>query len=349
MKRDPGHLQNLNEKTRIAGVRDRFLPTGGDDTPLTPALFEELERQRAVRSDLAAVAIVATWRHEDGRHHVQSMLRFLDGDVPLALSLGRHTSCDIADIPGAALRHAVLVVHGGASPSVEAIDMRTGIGFFVGEATPANRVEGTSAVRFGVGSAEVIVLPSGPGTKLLPRGLEGLAQGEARQVRAQPREDERFLGRLLERSVVWAQRPPEVSRMEALDALQSRATSFFRSAPRVRGTTSPIVIDVTAAEVVEGVLLGRYPRCRGADALPYEKNVSRVHALVIERRGRTWIVDAGSTWGTVVKTAEGRVKAKLVAPGRVAQLDEGDRVFLGDCEVQLVVDGLVPNVPRGLA
>ena len=339
-----------NEQTRVAGMRDRFLPLDGDDTPLSPELFLRLEAERVRQPDRCAVAIIASWRREGARHHVESSVVFVDDDLPVAVSVGRHTACDISDIPGAALRHALVLLQGGSKPLVEAIDLHSGIGFYVGGPTLATRIEASAAVRFGVGSAEIIVLPSAPRTPLLPEGLQSLLQPDAdMHIREQRRGDERFLGRLVEDSVAWAQRPIEISRIDALDALQARETSFFGSTLVRPAHEGSIVVEVTAEEVVEGVLLGRYPRCRKSVALSAGQRVSRVHALIIERRGQTWLADVGSTYGTVVENDGGVVKAKLSGARRVARLDEGDRVLLGDREVTLVVDGLRANVPRGHA
>lgn len=353
MRRD---LALQNQRTRVAGTRDRFLPIATADTPLSAELFAGLERDRARRSEEACVAVIVTWRQGGEAHHVQSSLFVVKDDVPTAVSLGRHTSCDFGGIPGAALRHAILLVQQGQSaPLVEAIDLRTGIGLFVGEPHLADRIEGTGAVRFGVGAAEVIVLTSAPGTPLLPKALgDSLFSHTScggRRIRPQPEDERRFFGAVVEESVVWAQRPSEISRAEIVDAFQTRPTSFFRS-PR-RAAFDPVageavVVTINADDIVEGVLLGRYPRCRGAEELSQNASVSRVHALVVERGGQTWLVDAGSTFGTVVRRGH-RVTARLPAMGRVFRLDEGDQLFLGDCEVRLVVDGIDPNVPGGCA
>ncbi len=72
-----------------------------------------------------------------------------------------------------------------------------------------------------------------------------------------------------------------------------------------------------------------------------------MHAFLFVRRGRTWIVDVGSTNGTFVVDATGEERVELGDGRRVARVEDGERVRLSGTDVVLLVEGETPNVPFG--
>jgi hypothetical protein len=83
--------------------------------------------------------------------------------------------------------------------------------------------------------------------------------------------------------------------------------------PRNPDRARMALIDVSMDELIQGVLLGRYERCHGHRTLRHDAQASRVHACVLARQGRLWLVDAGSTNGTII--LEGKEEREL-GPGR---------------------------------
>lgn len=321
--------------TTVACVRERFSPLSTEEgAAFTPALFADLERRRALDTARAAVAVVAAWRDEEGRRRHATRVVFFDDDGPIAISLGRHSRCDVAEIPGAALRHALLLLW---SDRMEALDLATGIGLSVGGGAPALHVAGSGAVRFGVGAAEVLVLPAAPGAPLAPQGAATLLQQVKADVRERLAPGDRAPVPVVGRTdLVWAAPLQRTEASVAFDVLRAAPTSIV-STRTLRG--GAVAIRVRPDEVVDGVLLGRYERCRGARALQRCDLVSRVHALVFSRGGVTYVADVGSTNGT---TVDGRCV-------EVQRLDDGMHLALAGVEVVLLVDGETPNVPPGVA
>jgi hypothetical protein len=348
-----------DERTRIAVVRSSFSPLSTErGAAFTLEVFKELERQRAVRADQPAVGVVAAWRDEEGarQHAVRVVFHEHDTVDPIAISIGRHSHCDVPLVPGASLRHALLLLWPsgrGEVPRMDAIDLATGVGLGVGEAKPATRIEGMGPVRFGVGGAEVLVLPAAAGASLAPGGaaalLAELADGSS-PVRSFLAEADKAALPIVDRStLVWAKRREQSSVADGLAALERTPTSVFQ----LRGPRPPprlndrVHVLVSAPEVVDGLLLGRYDRCRGSAELACNNRVSRVHAYVFARRGRTYVVDAGSKNGTEVVEANCSVRVSLNAAARVARLKDDDRLMIGGTEVVVLVEGRTPNMPSG--
>ena len=83
-------------------------------------------------------------------------------------------------------------------------------------------------------------------------------------------------------------------------------------------------------DLQNGVRLGRYLRCRGATVLSQDRHVSRVHALVLDRRGCRWLFDVASTNGTRVVDVETGTASGPVRGKRTFALSEGQAPLLGD-------------------
>jgi hypothetical protein len=88
----------------------------------------------------------------------------------------------------------------------------------------------------------------------------------------------------------------------------------------------PIVVAATWAELTDGVLLGRYPRCVAHESID-DEGVSRVHALVVARRQRIYVVDTGSTNGTNLRRP-GANTITLDLDRRVRRVEDADELWL---------------------
>ncbi|MBM4279962.1 MAG: FHA domain-containing protein [Deltaproteobacteria bacterium] len=98
----------------------------------------------------------------------------------------------------------------------------------------------------------------------------------------------------------------------------------------------PFVVPNTWDQLHDGLLLGRYERCAGHAETAADLGISRVHALVVARRDRLYVVDTGSTNGTRVKRADGAV-VELDARRRVMAVADDDQLWLHDrrCVVEV--------------
>jgi hypothetical protein len=90
---------------------------------------------------------------------------------------------------------------------------------------------------------------------------------------------------------------------------------------------STFLVQTTWRELEEGLLLGRYERCSSHGDVASDGGVSRVHALVVARRDRLYVIDTGSTNGTRIVGAGGE-ESCLDSQRRVAALREGDALWL---------------------
>jgi hypothetical protein len=75
----------------------------------------------------------------------------------------------------------------------------------------------------------------------------------------------------------------------------------------LRGAHTGGYLDVGHAELADGILLGRYPRCNGA-GFSDDPSLSRVHALLIQVDDRLLLVDTSSRNGSRLRgSADSRV------------------------------------------
>jgi hypothetical protein len=307
----------------------------------------------------------------DGFDAVHTALVFHDaGDTgPLAVVLGRHDHCDLAEIPGAALRHALVLMwpaaHGDAA-RLEALDLKTGIGLGTTGGEVALHVEGTQALRFGVGVADVVAVGAAPGAPLFDGSPEDLLARLAREptpVRRHAPEPGVPLAQLAElveqqaasdhapRLEVGSEKPSESDAVSALD--DSAAVVGFTRATRSKIVTSshfaaqmqaeasptdvPVLVHAAWSALEEGLLLGRYERCAAHESLAEDSGVSRVHAALLVRRDSLFVIDTGSTNGTRVKRDDGSV-VELGRGKRVHRAAATDELLLHHARVVVVTD-----------
>jgi len=269
--------------------------------------------------DEPALAVVAI---DEARGKVAGILRLsarpgrLTGGV-----LGRHGCCDLYVDGDESMSLRQLAVLAGPARSwrrgvadlgYRLVDLRTGTGFSDenGRQLLAVRCEGTAFFR--CGELALLMLVAGDPSdwprraadawSMIPERVffdERAAGAAVRLVAPAP-----FDGR---RTLVTAVRPPRLMHEpagggEPVGTLQIAGTS----------------IEIGEEALREGVLVGRYPRCTGAELVD-EQGVSRTHLLVIALDGRVCALDTGSTNGTW------RDGARV----RLVELRDGSQLRLG--------------------
>jgi hypothetical protein len=381
-------LDDLIPRPRSASAAPRAAIAAVDDDGgvLVPAL-EHAERERAERPDDAAVVVVVRWPLAVGVHDVFTRVAFFDGrdEGPRALVLGRHTEVDTPPLPGAALRHAVVLAWPpapGEPPSVDVVDLNTDVGLGVHGGGAAAHLQSMGPMAFGVGAADVVVVPVAARAAIAPGGAQALLRSLSQQ-RAPVRRfresaaDGASLARVLQwhdelargaraelpcvdvRSapLLLPQRAPAPAPREALRATWQRdmvtrsailSTPARLLAPDAAASDDdarPLVVATTWPALAAGVLLGRYPRCAAHEAID-DDGVSRVHALVLARRDRLFVVDTGSTNGTMLRRVDG-TRVLLDGRRRTAMADTADELWLHRrrCIVRLDDDADAPAHP----
>jgi len=319
----------------------------------------------------AAFVVVVRWPLSVGIDDVFARVVFFDerDDAPRALVLGRHSDVDTPPLPGASLRHAVVLAWPpatGETPRVEVLDLNTDVGLGVVGGGAAAHLDSSGPMAFGVGAADVVVVPVAARAAVAPGGARALLRSLSQERPPVRRwRDGAGDGASLSRVLAWhdelarnaaqpargdvarvdvrpeplvlprrAQRSPP---REPLDPSWQRTTatrSAVLSTPaRLLGAGTrddddarPLVVASTWAALADGVLLGRYPRCAMHGAID-DDGVSRVHALVVARRDRLFVVDTGSTNGTSLRRGAATTAA-LDARHRVAAIDDADELWL---------------------
>ncbi len=306
----------MNERTVCLHIRQSFAPGFGE---LVGAdLLEQAAELRAEQPGLPASAVLVHWRGP-APGSTARLLRLVHHpagvEAPIALVAGRHSQCDLGRIPGASLRHALILLWPPAPeaelPAAEVIDLGTETGIALPGGRLAARLAGSQPIRFGVADADVVIfharagepLPSEPAA--LSR-LLGEISGQAEVTLHADRPHTRHLhvsgtGELEEEGshddekscVIVPVAPSRERRFGSEHMMLTEVLSLGAGHVSAK-------VHVQAEDLERGVRLGRYLRCRGASALGQDAHVSRVHALVLDRGGRRWLFDTASTNGTQV-------------------------------------------------
>lgn len=347
----------MNDRTVILRIRRNFHPgfgelVGGD-------VLRQARRQREEQGELAASVVLAHWQDEGKpvsmvhvAHHPASV------EAPVALVAGRHSECELGPIPGASLRHALILLwpppDEGELPSAEVIDLGTETGISLPGGELSAHVASSGRLRFAVADADVVVLHARGGEPLPldPRALAAPpAEDEEREEVAldHTRPHTRHLnvsptGELEEGGglgdgdscIAMRVSPGRGRRPGAEHSMLTQIIRLDERHVRARVLVRP-------QDLERGVRLGRYLRCRGASALGHDHYVSRVHALVLDRGGRRWLFDTASTNGTQVIDLESGVTRGPVRGERTFALDEGQAPSLAG-QVALLEVGS-PEVP----
>jgi hypothetical protein len=270
-------------------------------------------------------------------------------NVPVVISFGAHEMCSVSELPSASLRHAALLLwpsEGEELSAIEVLDLRSGTGLLTDGNTCSRRLVGQDLVRFAVGTAEVSVFHASPGGRFpadLPSDLDELATLTRTDPRGAPIKP--IMGEPTAEVPKIHRRARRPFPRAGFDEVTRVGSVVFRDQGgwRRRYASAPVPIDkvvvpCTEDALAQGVLLGRYTRCDASNSFANSINVSRVHALVVTRRGQTWLIDVGSTNGTeVFALASGETIVDLWGDNRVWQLGDGEGFRVSDVEVLLEV------------
>ncbi len=311
----------MNERTVIHHVRRDFR-TGFSELA-GPDLVKEAQHLRTQQPALSASAIFLRWSGEPPASMMRVVHHPRGVEAPVALVAGRHSKCDLGSIPGASLRHALILLWppagGRLCPLAEVIDLGTQTGIALPGRRLAARLASSEPIRFGVAAADVAIVHALAGE---PLPVESAAVSE-----------------------LWREIPagadviPHSWHLDAAGDSEKScvAVPVSRSRDRMFGTEHTMLtqvislgeghanarVQVREQDLERGVRLGRYRRCRGASALGRDDHVSRVHALVLERGGHRWLFDTASTNGTEVVDLETGVATGPVRGQRTFALRKG--------------------------
>ncbi len=344
----------MNERTMIHHLRRRFRPGFGE--AVAADLVKEARRLRAEQGELAASAVLLNW-HGDAPASMARLIHHPFGaEAPIALVAGRHSQCDLGSIPGASLRHALILLwpptEGGGLPFAEVIDLGTQTGIALVDGRVAARIASSEPIRFGVASADVVILhararePFSVEPAALSKQLGEVSDRAEVTLRADrphtrhldvSADSEEGISCDAEKSCVVVTAPPSWDR--TVGSEHTMLTQFIRLG---KGHVSARV-RVRAQDLERGVRLGRYLRCRGASVLSRDDHVSRVHALVLDRGGHRWLFDTASTNGTKVLDIDTGVARGPVRGERTFLLLEGQAPLLAGQVAFLEVGA--PDVP----
>ncbi len=346
----------MNEKTVILHIRRDF--GAGFGEILGEDLVEETRRLRSERPALPA-SVVLVHRRGAEPASVTRVVHHPPGvEAPIALVAGRHSECDLGRIPGASLRHALILLWPPAEaaglPFTEVLDLGTQTGIVLPGGRAAMRVAGSMPIRFSVASADVAILHAGAGEPLpldadtLSRDLRELPGGaEVTHHANQPYT--RHLDVTGLRELATASLDDAGKSYVELPAAAGRDRTFGSEHMMLTQTLhlgdglASARVNVRAEDLERGVRLGRYLRCRGSSVLGRDDHVSRVHALVLDRGGRRWLFDTASTNGTEVIDVDTGVVTGPVRGERTFALLEGQAPSLAG-QVALLEVG-TPSAP----
>lgn len=239
-------------------------------------------------------------------------------------TIGRHSSVDLYldSDDGFSLRQSVVLVRSVLGvPLIRVVDLDSSTGFSIGDQAALHAVDADGAFCLRAGDYVFFVSPTGaappwnPGLEdpwsTLPQAVVATRpRREAPAVEAPPRDRGSGSGQT---NVSRLRGPTTAGAAPLLEAGEAAAGVLH-----LTGDEGSEHLEVGAAALDRGVLVGRYSRCGGGAWA--SANVSRVHALVIRVDGAVWIVDTGSTNSTWIDGTEAR--CAQLGPGVLAQLSQ---------------------------
>ncbi len=345
----------MNDRTVIHHIRQDFRADFGE---FAGEDLKEAKRLRAEQLGLAASAVLVHLPGSKAASMTRVVHHPLGVEAPVALVAGRHSECDLGRIPGASLRHALILLwpptDTGESPFAEVLDLGTQTGIALPDGQLAVRVASSSPLRFGVASADVVILHALAGVPLsidqatLSKLLREIPD---RAADVTPREDRPYTRHL---DVSGSGGTEEVARDDekscvevpvgpSSDGTLGSEHSMLTQIVRLGGGHLSPKVNVRTEDLERGVRLGRYLRCRGASVLGRDEHVSRVHALVLDRGGHRWLFDTASTNGTAVVDVNTGLATGPVRGKRTFALLEGQAPALAG-QVALLAVG-TPGAP----
>ncbi len=345
----------MNDRTVILHVRRDFKPDLGELTGAEQV--KEMARLRAEQPALPASAIFVRWRDDDTTAQMTRLVHHPFGvEAPVALVAGRHSECDLGSIPGASLRHALILLWPPAGeaalPLAEVLDLGTQTGIALADGRFAMRVASRASIRVGIASADVVIVhaPAGEPLLLEPGALSKLLRETPERAEVTPHANQPYTRHLDIGSDVQAGSRPDARRSCVAVPVASGQDRTFGSEHLMLtqmisfgGGGARAKVRVREKDLKRGVRLGRYLRCRGASVLGRDEHVSRVHALVLDRGGHRWLFDTASTNGTAVVDVDTGIATGPVRGNRTFALLEGQAPALAG-QVALLDVG-VPDAP----
>jgi hypothetical protein len=297
-----------------------------------------LEQARSRKPTQAVSAVAGFWdgAHGKGSASVGVWFHRAHETRPHALTIGRHPICEVAPVPGAALRHAVLLLWpptDAVGPRVELIDLVAGSQVAAGGAFTEASASTPVVCRFSLPSADIVVLQATPGVSLCPEGPGAAAAKVTAPAshRSPALEAELFESDEPTRPDRFALAPDE----QMIGFVDPNGVVRDTLGLPLTGHTPPLRVAVPDRALQQPIWLGRHPRCVTRSALRNRPTVSRIHACIIERRGGLWLIDCASRNGTEVIDARNGGRTALGPGTRALRLGPHHRIKLGEQELRL--------------
>lgn len=304
LKRRPRH-RAANPSTIFTGCG----PTGYE-RPSCRALF--LLHYPAVRDALAVPRGAGFALLAVDAQGLQAMAHLgAHPDSPNCAILGRHSRAELTlrDDGALSLRHLALLVSPtpeGAKPRLRVVDLRSGLGFADEHGRSRRGLEADGAVLLTCGRYALMAFPVPPGGPLPDDPLQGWESLPAREYpdadriaagATSPRPDDSA-----DRTLVRGLSGPRDLHEGLLDGGEWPLGVLV-----LRSDRGDARVSVGRRALRDGLLLGRAPRCEGAELLD-SPHISRVHLLLIELSGSVYAVDTASYNGTSTAGDERRVR-----------------------------------------
>jgi hypothetical protein len=301
------------------------------------ALISELQMRRGENVGMGALGVLAL-KPEDPDQTPRLKVCFIEPDAraPNVFFFGRHERCDVGEIPGASLRHAVVLTwpNSRGKAVMEVIDLHTPGGLALTQGGRGDRLLGHEALRTGIGEFEVILLwapPHRPFTINWPDELNKLEDLKTIANAIVVPEDPEAMLRVL--GDKWVQLDDENSSLFV--EKDESSGDWHRRSGKIRVARDVQIIRTTKTALQRGFLLGRYPRCDGL-AASTDNEISRVHALLLAREKQLWVIDTASHNGTqIIDVKTGAVRKTLTKGNWVHPLAKDEGLRLGKTEVVL--------------
>jgi hypothetical protein len=308
------------------------------------AIISELQMRRGQNVDQGALGVLAL-KPDDPDVLPRIKVCFIEAQAtsPNVFFFGRHERCDVGEIPGASLRHAVVLTWPSNSDraAMEVIDLHTPGGLAVTSGGRADRLFGYEGLRAGIGEFEVILLWAPPHQPFAINWPDEINEMDDLKTMINavvvPNDVDGMLRVLGDK---WARLDADQS--SVIVDLDDDGGSWRRRSGKVPVSRDVTVVKSTEAALKRGLLLGRYPRC-DALAASTDNQISRVHALLIAREGRLWVIDTASHNGTqIIDIQSGAIRKNLTTNLWAHPLAAGEGIRLGRTEIVLNISSEQP-------
>jgi hypothetical protein len=230
------------------------------------------------------------------------------GAEPEFVVVGRHDRCDLSlgYDPGLSLRHSLVGVRAtGGEMRVRLLDLQSGSGFHTEEGKRCEALSADGPMFVRAGGYHLFLLPTGGlwpivwGTSAedtwntIPERIYRDCRVPSRGASALlPEAPAARTGRGRRTVITQIVQPPGLLRpfRPPVGARGARAAELELSTPEGSERFA-----VHEAELIQGLLVGRYDRCQVGSR---DDKMSRVHLLLIRDGDEVWAVDTASTNGT---------------------------------------------------